>query len=241
MTDQEGGANVAYQPPSHEKKSAVLWIAFGLVLVAGLAASVVGGLFGRTSSTDVAALFVDGAPPAPWRVGSSEVHPAGTQIVRLERDEPATEGPVGLTLLLPKSHREAKRLLESTRTGGREGGGREGGGGRHGGGRHGGGWGGDDDGEDEIERWKRDPSEVDPFSRVFGREPVPFGPWEAPGVIVRTFDQDGTWTETLRLDLSQPPERSLVLVARWPADQEARPEELEGLLAGVAMLEVEED
>ncbi|MEX1025926.1 MAG: hypothetical protein WD226_12705 [Planctomycetota bacterium] len=228
MTSEPAAATAPSALGTSERPGVVFWLAGGLLGLAGLVAAVVGGLFQSTEAFDSTTLFAGGAPPAPWTLDASEQHAGGTWIVRLRRDrEPADASgepaPEAVVLLVPKSRELAERWLAA---GDAPGGGGPGGGPPTG-----------PPEVDALERWRADPSSVEPFTRVLAREPLAWNTWEAPATRVRYFQQDGTWIESVRVDVSQPPRRQLVVVARWPAGEVADIERLRPLLDGLCMLD----
>ena len=66
------------------------------------------------------------------------------------------------------------------------------------------------------------------------RGEIGFGEFRARTSRVRSFASDGTWTESVRVNLSRSKSDSLVLVGVWAADVEATPDDLIPFLEGLA-------
>ena len=85
-----------------------------------------------------------------------------------------------------------------------------------------------------LQRWKDDPSWS--WEAILERDEITWDVWRTKFARVRHFAEGGGWSESFRVDLSQPG-RALVLMARWGEKENAEREELLELLKAVVMVE----
>ncbi len=211
-------------PPAveRERTGPVLGVAFGLGVLM-VCVLVVAGVTLLQRSFDGAGVLDEILPERPLPFGLELVEasllPTGERILRLAAAEEVNvaEGeeplPDEVILAVYSNAGEVTRLFE----------------------------GGDDDRREDGERmveWQEDPS-FD-WHTEMGRGEIAWRGWRATFVRERAFEEGGTWSESMRVNLSQGG-RYLVLFAHWPRDVTASEDRLRELLTHVALKEEEKE
>ncbi len=196
--------------------------ALAILVIVGLA------LFGRAQTLDgdelAKELFRDGVPPFGLVAADATRFPSRERIARYalpaSSETPRSEPDEVVCVIVP-SLEAAEKLFEAA--GAEEGGfgpPREEG----------------DDAREASQRlidWQADPSFA--WSTLLKADEVVWSRWEARYRIVRAFRADGTWRDSVRVELSQP-QRPLILFAQLPPGVEATDAHVDAVVRTVKML-----
>lgn len=222
--DEATRAESARGGPEREHPGCVIGIGVGLFLLLGLMAALV---FPRGGPRDAGKLleeWMPGGVPQGFVVDSAHVLLGGETVLRLEanRDESSdastrlSAGPEELVLIRYRSNRAAEADMRgsSSPNQGRPGGGMQ-----------------KDPGE-QLERWERERDFA--LQLTVDKGEIAWDAWRAARATERSMREDGTWCETVRVNLSQP-DRFLILFAQWPEGVSAEPDLLKPILSQIAM------
>ena len=202
-----------------ESGCSVLGIGVGLLALIGILALLARPMGESLDGADLVAEWMPTGAPAGFRVASANRLPTREVMLVLERQGDADlSGPEELILVRYPSNGQAEAKMrgssapQSADSSGR--------GGEH------------EDPAQELERWQRERDFN--LHLTVDRGEIVWGAWRAASATERSLRDDGTWRESIRVNLSQP-DRYLLLFAQWPPNESADPEALKPILARIAM------
>lgn len=202
--------NEARHELSPESAGRTLGVSFGLLVAGGL---LLGLIVTRGGSIDgeerLRELFGEDNPPFGLIVAEAAKLPTGDVLLQLRG--PGEEGAEGPeeVILIEYASRAAVSNLFV----------------------------GEEKASETMQAWSQDPSFE--WKAILERDEIQWGVWRTDFARVRHFAKGGGWTESARVDLTQPA-RNLALIARWGEKEEIDRSELLEVLSSIEMLEAEE-
>ena len=152
--------------------------------------------------------------PAGFEAVSANALPTRETVLLLEAQGEVAQGPEQVVLVSYPSNKDAQADMRGAST------------------PRGSEPGGPDDPAVQLERWQQERNFT--MHLTVDQGEVAWGQWRAATATERSLRDDGTWRESIRVNLSQR-DRFLVLFAQWPAETHADAEQLKSILGRVAM------
>ncbi|MFT5291416.1 MAG: hypothetical protein ACI82F_003497 [Planctomycetota bacterium] len=173
------------------------------------------------SAQDLSAELMPTGIPAGFEIKSASALPTGETVLTLVNPDPGGEGPEELLFVRYSSNSSAEADMNGnkpTRSPGAKG------------------EKGEklpDDPSMALDKWRDQPDFAMHLTVETGQ--VLWGGWRAARATERSLRADGTWRESVRVNLSQS-NRFLILFAQWPVGKSANADQLEPILRQVAMV-----